>query len=119
MIDERFSLAAFQAQNGSSEVSSELAKALQIEIARDMMSELRGSAEKIASRLRALGHPFAEAEYDVDPEGMASVTFLTPPGASTNERGLRFTLDLVVSAAFPDRETEEFPDDEVSGLISG
>jgi hypothetical protein len=120
MIDRRFSMQQFEARGHNTDASNELARDLQIAIAHEVMADLRAAAAKIAAQLKELGHQVAETEHDVDPEGMASVTFVdTSNGRLQSEHRLRFTFDLIVSAGFPGYGEDDEPDEEVSGLITG
>lgn len=114
MIDQRFSVQRFEACHAGGEAAAELTHALRLAIARELESDLRAAGARIAERLRQLGHQVAELTHEVDPEGMASVTFAD----GTIDGGLRFNLDLVVSAEVV-RVADEPYDDEVSGLFSG
>lgn len=116
MIDRRFSIDAFEEQCHDASAVDALARALQVAIAREVLTDLRAIGEKVAARLRELGHAVREADYDVDPEGMALVTFVDM-GESVPR--LRFDLDLVVTTKFPAETDALVPEDEVSGLFSG
>jgi hypothetical protein len=120
MIDRRFSIQQFEARGHNTDASNELARDLQIAIAHEVLADLRAIGAKIAAQLKELGHAVDETEHDVDPEGMASVTFAdTSNGSLQSEQRLRFNFDLVVSAGFPGYSEDDEPDDEVSGLITG
>lgn len=116
MISEKFSVREFEARGRNSEASNDLASALQSAIAETVRDDVRALAEKVAKRLNELGHRVTETSFEVDPGGMASVTFVdSSDGASRDVHRLRFTLDLVVSAGFPGYSLDE-EDEEVSGL---
>jgi hypothetical protein len=116
MISEKFSVREFEARGRNSEASNDLASALQAAIAETVRDDVRTLAEKVAKRLNELGHRVTETSFEVDPGGMASVTFVDlSDGASRDAHRLRFTLDLVVSAGFPGYSLDE-EDEEVSGL---
>ena len=120
MLDQRFSLQHFEARGNNTDASNELARELQIAIAREVLGDLRAIAEKVAAQLKELGHRVVETEHDVDPEGMTSVTFVdTSNGVDPSAHRLRFNFDLVVSAGYPGYGDDSEPEDEVSGLISG
>jgi hypothetical protein len=116
MIDEKFSLREFESRGRNSEAASELASALQAVVAEVALPEVRKLAERVAERLRSLGHSLTETSYELDPGGMASVTFVDLSDGNNKEaHRLRFNLDLVVSAGFPGYE-EGQEEEEVSGL---
>jgi hypothetical protein len=118
MIDERFSLQQFESRGLNSDDSNALARDLQTAIAEEVMGDLRALAERVATRLRELGHAVTESGSELDPSGMASVTFTdTSRGPDRSTHRLRFNLDLVVSAGFPGYRDDQYPEDEVSGLI--
>ena len=116
MISEKFSVREFEARGRNSEASNDLSSALQAAIAETVRDDVRALAEKVAKRLTELGHRMTETSFEVDPGGMASVTFVDLSAGEAREvHRLRFTLDLVVSAGFPGYSLDE-TDDEVSGL---
>lgn len=116
MIDERFSIREFESRGRNTEAASDLASSLQAVIAEVALPEVRKLAEDIAARLRELGHTLTETSYEVDPGGMASVTFVDLSHGNPKEaHRLRFNLDLVVSAGFPGYDADQ-DDEEVSGL---
>jgi hypothetical protein len=116
MISEKFSVREFEVRGRNSEAANDLSSALQAAIAETVRDDVRALAEKVAKRLTELGHHMTETSFEVDPGGMASVTFVDlSAGTSRDAHRLRFTLDLVVSAGFPGYSLEE-ADEEVSGL---
>lgn len=116
MIDERFSVREFESRGRNTEAASDLASSLQAVIAELALPEVRKMADSIAHRLRQLGHSLTETSYEVDPGGMASVTFVDLSHGNTKDaHRLRFNLDLVVSAGFPGYESAQ-EEEEVSGL---
>jgi hypothetical protein len=116
MISEKFSVREFEARGRNSEASNDLSSALQAAIAETVRDDVRALAEKVAKRLTELGHRMTETSFEVDPGGMASVTFVDlSAGEAREAHRLRFTLDLVVSAGFPGYSIDE-TDEEVSGL---
>lgn len=119
MIDQRFSIREFESRGNNTHASNDLARALQVEIAEEVLADLQALAAKVAGRLRELGHQVTESDHVVDPSGMASVTFTdVSKGEDRSSHRLRFNLDLVVSAGFPGYSDDQYPEDEVSGLIT-
>ena len=103
MIDERFALQEFVARGRNSPASDELAQQLQVAIAQELLPDVRTLADFIASKLRSLGHPVSELEFDLEEQvGSVGITFAdTSEGADRAHHRLRFNLDLLVSAGFP------------------
>jgi hypothetical protein len=102
MIDERFSCDAFERLGRNTPAAEELAKTLRSAIDEAVFQELRAMGERIALRLRELGHVMTEVEAELDPVSGAGVTFVdTSAGSSRDAHRLRFNLDLVVSTGYP------------------
>ncbi len=102
-IDERFAVQEFAARGRNSRASDQLAQQLQVAIAQELVPDVRRVAESIAGRLRALGHPVEELEFELEEQvGSVGVTFVdTSEGSERSHHRLRFNLDVIVSVGFP------------------
>ena len=102
MIDERFSSTEFERLGHRSQAAEALAEALRCAIDEELFSDLRAMGQRIATRLRELGHDITEDEAELDPVSGAGVTFIDrSAGRSRMAHRLRFNLDLTVSTGYP------------------
>ena len=101
MIDERFGADAFRKLGRGSPDAGRLAEALRDAIAEDCVPEVRAAGEKVATRLRALGHDVVATRFE-SYGGAFGITYLDTSAGQERERHLlRFNLDLVVSSGYP------------------
>jgi len=101
MIDERFNSNELKNAGRDSGTADSLVHALRVAIAEECVPDLRAAGEKVAVRLRTLGHDVRAIGFE-EYDGAFGITYVdTSAGIERERHLLRFNLDLVVSAGYP------------------